>query len=1071
MLPHESPSPALSHGADADGRRLLGADDDFGFGAIGDGDAKASAALAAGTRLEGVTLVRLIAEGGMGQVYEARQHAPARPVAVKVLRHALVSPVLVRRFHHEVALLARLSHPGIAQVHAAGIHATRAGELPYFVMEFVADAATITDFAKAKAHSTRERVVLVAKVAAAVAHAHREGVVHRDLKPGNILVDATGAPKVIDFGVARAIDTVDDRITTATGIGQLLGTVRYMAPEQLGLEHGEADARSDVYALGLVLHEMVFDDLPYEIGNRSVLEAASVLSKRTSGEAGLLTRRLRERGVRRDDAAPLAAIMATCLEPRPSDRYRSGRELAADLDRWLAGDTVQARPSALVESVVRLARRHRVAAAVTAAGIAVLVAMLGVVFWAWRDADHQRQLAVEASADAEKARAAAERSRAETEARAAEVRRQLYYSTVQLAAEARDRDNLGEAHRLLDEARTLASGVTANPVELGLLAASLDDSIAIFDLAAGTVTAVDVSTDGARIAVATDSGHAACWTRGRPPLRLPSQDVRIWAIGFSRDGSVIATGASDGRVRVFAGATGDTVATVDAHDGPIYGLDYSPDGTVIATAGRDRVIRLWNPNSWRCEGELPGHEGTVLSAVFAPDGIRLLTTASDGTARLWDVAKRRELLKVSVDSGRLFRGAFDSDGSRFATAGEDGHARVWDATTGTLLGAYAHPQRVNAVAFGADGDALATASGDSVLRVWDLATSTLSMRRRGHAGGIWSLASPSGQPQIVTGSADGTVRVWDLGPEGEPIVPLEHRGISVASSAAAELLAVGTAAGDVRLVERRTFRERRRLTGLTDRVNGLDFSPDGSMLAAADDAGTIHRWRLPDGEPFALPLVLHVRRAFDVSFAPDGKTLATAGEDRTARIVDALTGEDRVPPLRHPARVFCATFHPHGHWLATACEDRQVRLWDVATGRALTAWPGHERPVNWVAFSMDGKRLASASSDGTVRVWDVTTAEPRTPVVLNGPTGQVWKVAFSPDGSRIAATGADGLVQLWDTETGRPVTVLRGHTDATWGLTFLNDGRALATTSWDGTLRLWGVPMATLAAARHAVGE
>jgi WD40 repeat protein len=1015
----------------------------------------------------------------MGQVYEARQHAPARPVAVKVLRHALASPALVRRFHHEVDVLARLSHPGIAQVHAAGIHPTHSGELPYFVMEYVTDAATITDFSTTRTLSTTERVALVAKVAAAVAHAHREGVVHRDLKPGNILVDSTGEPKVIDFGVARAIDAADDRITTTAEIGQLLGTVRYMAPEQLGLEHGEADARSDVYALGLVLHELVFDHLPYEIGNRSVLEAVSILSKRTSGGAGLLARRLRGRGVRRDDAAALAAIMATCLEPRQADRYQSGRELAADLERWLDGEPVQARPPALFESVMRLARRHRAAAAVTVAGIMAIVVMLGVVSWAWQDADHQRRLAVEARADAEKARAAAEQSRAETEARAAEVRRQLYYSTVQLAAEARDRDNLGEACRLLAEARDLTRYVAGTPVELGLLAASLDDALASYDLAAGTVTAVDVSPDGSRVAVATDDGHAACWTPGQPPMRLSSQDARIWAIGFSPDGSAIATGASDGKVRVYDASNGEAITTIEAHDGPLYGLDFSPDGTLMVTAGRDRVIRLWNTKSWDLEGTLQGHEGTVLSAVFAPDGTRLLTTASDGTARLWQVAERREALKVTVKTGRLFRGAFDGEGERFATAGEDGNARVWDATTGSSLGNYEHPQRVNAVAFASDGDHLVTASGDSILRVWDLATGTLAARRRGHAGGIWSLASPSERPadvsssptlgsKVVTGSADGTVRVWDLGPGGEPKITLGSRGISVSSSAAAKMLAVGTATGDVRLVEPGTFRERTRLTGLTDRVNSLDFSPDGSMLAAADDAGTIHRWRLPGCEPFALPLVLHVRRAFDVSFAPDGRTLTTAGEDRTARIVDALTGEDRVPPLRHPARVFRATFHPHGRWLATACEDRQVRLWDVVTGRESAAWPGHARPVNWVAFSPDGKRLASASSDGSVRVWDVTTTEPPPPLVLTGPTGQVWKVAFSPDGSRIAATGADGLVQLWDAATGRPVTVLRGHTDATWGLSFLNDGRALATTSWDGTLRLWGVPMAPLAAARNA---
>jgi WD40 repeat protein len=1047
-----------------------------------------AAPIAAGRRLGDVTIVRLLAVGGMGRVYEGIQASPARTVAVKVLRDALLSPAVVRRFVHEADFLARLKAPGIAQIYAAGIEPTSTGDVPYFIMEMVADAMTITEFARARKLTVRDRVALVARVAAAVAHAHRQGVVHRDLKPGNMLVDADGDPKVIDFGVARAIGSSDERLTTVAEMGQVLGTVRYMAPEQLGLADCEADARTDVYALGLVLHELLFDELPYELGGRSVLEAAAILGRRTGGDAGLLARRLRGSGLATDELSALAAILATCIEPRPADRYQSGHELAADLARWLAGQPVHARPPNLSDSIVRLARRHRVAAVAVSIGFVTLVIALGVVWTSWQVAETQRRIAALAHEAADTARVAAEEQRAAAEAQATEVRRQLYFSTVQLAAEARDRDNVAEARRLLAEAHDLAPGVASVPIELDALAASLDESLATLDADAGTVTAVALSRDGRTVAAGTEAGRVLTWKPGEPPVELPRHEERIWAVAIAPDGERIAVGTADGLVFVHDRADGDATATLDAHDGTIYGLDFSPDGRLLATASRDRSVGLWETNRWQSRRFLTGHQATVLSATFANDGTRLLTTSSDGTFRVWQVADGHEVLRGGDGSVRLFRGAWSDDGSLVATAGEDGMARVWHAATGAPHAALPHPHRVNAVAFTGDGMHLVTASGDAVLRDWDIESRTVVARRRGHASGIWSLAAhshrdavhgdaPPRRVAIVTGSADGTLRTWELGPGGEPAVTLDGRGVAVAASARGDMLAVSSARGDVWLLDPATLRERRHFTGLGGRVNGLAFSPDGRLFAAADDGGTLHRWRLPDSEPLE-PLRIHARRAFDVCFSPDGRVIATAGEDRTARILDGERGEDRVPPLKHPARVFSTTFHPGGMWLATACEDHEVRIWNASTGQQIAAWPGHTRAVNWVCFAPNGRLLASASSDGTVRLWDLNAstgsdgaavaAAPPTPRVLTGPSRQVWKVAFSHDGSRLAATSADGLVQLWDVDTGRPVSVLRGHRDETWGLAFLAGGRVLATTSWDGTLRLWGMPMAVLAAARDA---
>ncbi|MFM7137300.1 MAG: serine/threonine-protein kinase, partial [Planctomycetota bacterium] len=464
--------PDRSNGTAAgdDAPLLTGVEDDFGF-APPEQAWPTSRAFPPGTSIGGATILSLIAEGGMGRVYEARQRSPDRVVALKVLKEGIASPELARRFSHEADLLGRLRHPAIAQVYAAGTHAAVGADWPFMLMELVADATTITAHARDRRLTARDRVALFARVCAGVAHAHRGGIVHRDLKPGNILVAAAGDPKVIDFGVARSLEPGGERLTSAAQQGELIGTIRYMSPEQLGIDAAEVDARSDVYALGLVLHELLLGCLPYELRGRSMIEAACVLAAASGLATGPLTQRLRRTGLAVGDAAALAAVIATCLEPVPGDRYGSAGDLEADLHRWLAGDPVAARPLPLGESLVRLARRHRAAALAAAAVVAALVVTVVGITLFWLRAERQRDAA-------DQARSLAELRRGEAEARTREARQQLYLSTVLLAAEARDRDNLREARRLLTEAELLAGGDRLS-IELTCLAASLDESLAV----------------------------------------------------------------------------------------------------------------------------------------------------------------------------------------------------------------------------------------------------------------------------------------------------------------------------------------------------------------------------------------------------------------------------------------------------------------------------------------------------------------------------------------------------------------------------------------------------------------
>jgi predicted Ser/Thr protein kinase len=289
-------------------------------------------------------VLRLLGAGGMGAVYEAEQDNPRRAVALKVIRPGLVASSVVKRFTQEAQILGRLHHPGIAQVYAAGLAAGQ----PYFAMELIA-GRPLDEYARIQRLEPPARLELVAKVCDAVQHAHEKGVIHRDLKPGNILVEASGQPKVLDFGVARATNA-DVRATTAgTEAGQLVGTLAYMSPEQVAADPAALDGRSDVYALGVILYELLAGRLPYQLENRPLPEAARLIREEEPTRLGAVDTHLR---------GDVETIVARALEKDRARRYPSAGALADDLRRHLHHEPIRARPTSALYQLRKYARRH-----------------------------------------------------------------------------------------------------------------------------------------------------------------------------------------------------------------------------------------------------------------------------------------------------------------------------------------------------------------------------------------------------------------------------------------------------------------------------------------------------------------------------------------------------------------------------------------------------------------------------------------------------------------------------------------------------------------------------------------
>jgi tetratricopeptide (TPR) repeat protein/tRNA A-37 threonylcarbamoyl transferase component Bud32 len=414
-------------------------------------------------------VLRLLGEGGMGVVYEAVQEHPHRTVALKVVKPGLESSLL-RRFEHESQALARLQHPGIAQIYEAGVADAGFGPQPYFAMEFI-HGQPLRKFIDAYRLNMREQLGLMGKICQAVEHAHRRGLIHRDLKPGNILVDESGQPKILDFGVARVTDN-EAQVTRQTDVGQLVGTLEYMSPEQVLADPMEIDTRSDVYALGVILYEMLAGRRPYKLSRR--LHEA-VLTIREEDPAPLSSVSGQYRG-------DIETIVAKALEKDKARRYGSAAELAEDIRRHLADEPILARPASTAYQLQKFARRNKGLVASVAAVFVVLA--LGIVASTWQAA-----------------RATRERDRAAAAERAATMERDRALRAENIARRAEETASAAKAEALEERNKALAEKQRA-------------------DTEAATATAVNSFLQNDLLAQASATTQATPNVRPDPDLKV-----------------------------------------------------------------------------------------------------------------------------------------------------------------------------------------------------------------------------------------------------------------------------------------------------------------------------------------------------------------------------------------------------------------------------------------------------------------------------------------------------------------------------------------------------------------------
>jgi WD40 repeat protein/tRNA A-37 threonylcarbamoyl transferase component Bud32 len=971
--------------------------------------------------LPGYEILAELGRGSMGVVYKARQTSLHRIVALKLLQ----GTEMEARFRAEAEAVARMQHPNIVQLFETGEHEGRS----YFSLELL-DGGTLAGKLGGKPQPERDSARLIATLARAVHYAHQRGVIHRDLKPANVLLTADSVPKIADFGLARRLNT-NQRLTQ---LGEVVGTPCYMAPEQARGKRSKVGIPADVYALGAILYEMLTGKPPFRADTvyATLIQVATEAAEApTSIRPGL--------------SLDLEAICLKCLEKRPGARYASAAELADELERYLAGRPVKARPIGARERAAKWVRR-------TPALATVLVLLLvatgllvgGGLFYGMR-LQQERDEAARQRDEARTARQEAEWDR-DTALQATRDAEQQRDATRQAQAEAGQR--LEQARRAL-YALQLSEALTTWPRDPGRARQLLEDA---------SRCPLDLRDFTWRLLARNDA---------QPLQRLRTPAAVCLAV--SADGKTLATGGRDGFVRLRNTETGQERAALDAHTGRVGAVAFAPVGNMLATCGADHTVRLWN-GSGVAVRTLRGHRRPVFALAFSPSGETLASAGEEGEIRLWNVKTGKELPTITGHRGAIHALVFTSDGKGVISAGEDRGIRFWEVGTreprGILQG---HADRVYALALSTDGKLLASAGGDGALRLWDVQTGALRLVLPGHVGHAYAVAfSPDGRTLVSAAEGfavfretpPGEVKLWDpttgqlLGTFARPVGVL-----GLAFLADGKRFAI-TSGGEVEVWPARLSMEKLTLRDHNGPVLALAFAPDARTLATGGFDQLVKLTDVASGE-VSQTLRGHKAPIAAVAFAKE-KTLASASADGVIRLWDASTGKSRKTIEAHRNGVLSLSFAPDGETLVSGGQDHLVKLWHGRTGELRLVLTGHAQGVTGVAFTADGKMLASSSADGTVKLWRISGGEGIN--TLKVPGEGVQSLGFSPDGKTLATGGVDGAIRLWDVGTGNAGLILSGHRGPVWSLCFSPDGKTLAAGSGPedagqlqsvGEVRLW----------------
>ncbi len=997
-------------------------------------------------------LIKEIGRGGMARVFLANRADDTfeKQVAIKLISDQVNSEATRNRFLQERNILARLEHPYIARLLDGG---TTEGDAPYFVMEFV-DGLPINQYCEQYQLNLTARLQLFRQVCEAVQYAHQNLIVHRDLKPSNILVTPEGTPKLLDFGIAKLLET--DEASSALTKTQFPFTPEYASPEQVSKQ--PINTATDIYSLGVLLYELLTGKKPYDLKKLSLSQIAHVIS-----EADPIPPKL---------DYELDNILQRALRKEPAARYKSVEQFSEDVRRYLAGEPVLARPTSFAYRTGKVLKKNKIT--VTLAAI-LLFTLLSVLVTSIR----QNFIAKE---------------------QARQQRRQLYATQINQALQDWELGNLERMRETLNnwlpqsgqedlrgfewnylwqlrnpQTITFQHAVTADFGGLGfseqdnfiwgsnqkvfslwdaktgqklntmdfsnhqnvymhhlekdfpmLLAdekmvqmVNLRTGQSLFSFALPNYRAITFEVHRGTIFTGHDDGTVKLWDVPTGKLRssLRYQDTPVDAIYFTLNWQKIFTRVApqEWRLRDINQVTYQTIRSETAAALP----QGSPDGNYFCFQEEGQAVRVFASTTGRELGRVTVPGEPILHATFTPDSQHLLITSTDSTAKLYRLPSLAQVAIFKSDSDWMHYAEVSPNGKLLMAICGALTVKLWDTVTQKEVAVIkGHEGKVIGAKFSHEGSKLLTWSEDGTARIWEVATLLKPDQLTGHEEGVFSVAFAPDGKTLASASKDHSIKLWDA-QTGQALRTLSgHTAwvFAVAFSPNGKTLASGSRDNTLRLWDVATGEELRRFTGHTEPVRSVAFSPDGMRLATASSDATIRVWDIASGREL-MKLSGHKGEVYSVAFSSDGTQILSAGADDTARLWDARSGQELLQLRGHTADVWAAKFSPDGHTIATVSADRTIKLWDAKTGRETATIRGHANDIFSLAWSPDGTRLATSGNDKTVRIWNVQLG--MEVLTLRNHTEQVWSVAFSPDGKTLASASWDKTIRLWRTNSSK----------------------------------------------------
>lgn len=991
-----------------------------------DARGQGASALATHARLGDFRLIREIGRGGMGVVYEAEQVSLHRRVALKVLPFgSVLDKHQLARFTNEARAAATLDHPNIVAVHAVGsdrgVHyfamqliegqslaeaiANAGGQLPGETPRN-GPADERSHGASAAQHATRnpksemqvgsagsrryhQSVAEVGiQAARALEHAHTSGVLHRDIKPANLLLDRDGKLWITDFGLAR--------ICTEAGLtmsGDLLGTLRYMSPEQLSSGNGVVDHRSDIYSLGATLYELLALRPAFEGDDRPEL-----MRRIASQEP----RRLRQ--IDRRIPVDLETIVAKAMEKAPSSRYATAGALADDLQRFVAHQPIQARPATTLDRLAKWSRRHH--AWVAAAGLALILLSAVLVL----------------------SMAMINRARVEAVAALSETADLLYLADMNLAYEAWDKGWSDEAHRILQRQRPTGDQADRRGFEWHLLNAAVrpPESIELRGHA-GSVNEIAIFPDRSRLASVGDDGTLRIWD-AQTLKRLQTiriGDKPLHSVAISPDGRLVATGST-------------AISLCDLHDGArvteifsnthnIESLAFDADGKRLAVGPRYDDVLLMTTKGEVIARAPGGSRNASLELVpqgagwLVPARNPLLMSAEREFIRMWD----RELSSSAGDYSKALSGLviarISSDGKLIFAIDRDSQTVIFDRSTGKVLATSRSARApLRDMAISSDASRFAVAYTSGAVDVYD------AVLWKGHevriSRPLASFTADDGETfnlkfvtngTLATAGADGQIKLWNLESKAAKSRLLNYAIVNTQFSPDNTRLAVSQTDGCY-LLEMDSGKIVGGHKVATLFPSTTSWSPQGTRIAVCVDSTKEQPIRLLDGSAQLLQKLDHPGLVNAVAFSADDRVLASIGA-RSLRLHNAIDGKE-IATYDLPSEGRCVAFSHDGPRFAFGMEANDTVVKSLHKADHELRLDG-SRNCTSLAFSPDDLLLATGHGDGTVRIWDLTTRQPRR--ALAGHESGVRDIAFTSDGRTLLTAAHDGTVRVWSVAHGR----------------------------------------------------